>query len=184
MYLPTLLVLGMVLPALTKPIGCPPDAPNLNSMIRNEISKLQDKNIPQAPTCDLSKVQIPQAPEPLPVIPEGQQLLGVTIGRGTQVSIVNTANTCPWQHLLTRNKLDSADKSLNHLELHLRKPGSTQQTQGRRCSRYLVQRQLHSLRLPLPSLPHAQDRPAAHRCALINSSSGTSGAGHCRSSLL
>lgn len=95
MHSPILLAaLGLVLPAFSKPVSCPsPDSSNIKSFIRDEIARLRQDDAPPQPACDLSEVKLPQAPSPLPDIPEGQKLLGVTVGRGTQVSIVNCTRT-------------------------------------------------------------------------------------------
>ena len=83
------LVLTMVVTVLSLPANWSPDAAKFYAGVRKEIEERnrgghRDRYHNEKPTCDLSEVALPQSSEPLPEIPEGQKLLAVTVGRGTQ----------------------------------------------------------------------------------------------------
>ncbi|EEH15867.1 hypothetical protein PABG_05954 [Paracoccidioides brasiliensis Pb03] len=71
--------------ALAVPPGWSADTAKFYSGVFKEILSARKENKdPRSPKCDLSKAVLPSTNEPLPPVPEGQKLLHVTIGRGTQ----------------------------------------------------------------------------------------------------
>ncbi|KAL1955069.1 hypothetical protein VTO42DRAFT_9058 [Malbranchea cinnamomea] len=80
-----LVLLGTTIVALCRPPLWSPDAAKFYSSVGKEIETRRRHGNP-TPTslCDLSQIPLPQASELLPDIPDGQQLLAVVIGRGTQ----------------------------------------------------------------------------------------------------
>ncbi|WEW54726.1 hypothetical protein PRK78_000151 [Emydomyces testavorans] len=80
-----LILLVLALTALSMPTGWSEAEAKFYSGVSKEIQKLQGSDrIEQRMSCDLSKAKLPQTSEPLPDIPQGQKLLAVAVGRGTQ----------------------------------------------------------------------------------------------------
>ena len=84
-----LLVLTMAVMALSLPTLWSPDTAKFYAGVSKEIANRHRGGHRggyhnERPACDLSEVVLPQSSEPLPEIPDGQKLLAVTIGRGTQ----------------------------------------------------------------------------------------------------
>ncbi|TPX19293.1 hypothetical protein DIZ76_017081 [Coccidioides immitis] len=80
-----LILLALTLSVLSLPIDRPQDEAKFRSGVSKEIQKFPKRaELAPSPRCDLSHVKLPQSSEPFPDIPQGQKLLAVAVGRGTQ----------------------------------------------------------------------------------------------------
>lgn len=73
---------------ISVPTRWTPEEANFYGRTDKEIENLKAHGgVKQSFECDLSKVPLPKTSEPLPKAPDGQKLLAIAIGRGTQVRL-------------------------------------------------------------------------------------------------
>ncbi|KAK2747733.1 hypothetical protein FQN57_001763 [Myotisia sp. PD_48] len=84
MLSPSLILLSLAALGSAAPTGWGSASALYYSHVGQYLSKHTRADLPAEPVCDLSRAVLPHTKEPLPDIPEGQSLLAVSIGRGTQ----------------------------------------------------------------------------------------------------
>ncbi|PGH00627.1 hypothetical protein AJ79_08142 [Helicocarpus griseus UAMH5409] len=99
-----LLLASMASMALAAPPGWSADTAKFYSGVSKEIRNARNSNR-QQPQCDFTRAVLPSTDKPLPQVPEGQKLLHVAIGRGTQNYTCTSPNS---KERLTKPKATGA----------------------------------------------------------------------------